>query len=678
MKRILIILCVLCLSVWKGEGAAYAKEDQAAANFSGDVAMLKKEENGYVMQVTVENSGEDFTGVVQVVFSGADTVNCAYNTEIALPAEGKKQFTVNITGTVADMTRGICALRFLDADGNVLQSIELKNVFGNMITEVPVGVLSEDFAALAYLEAKGETIDIRDGYYPVELKEMSGDTLKEELNGLVFLVIDRYDVSSLGKENIEAIQNWVKDGGWLMIGTGAYGQETLSGFDKDFLDLKMLSVSEPGEENFLSRNAYPNGYDYYAYTDDGIDFAEMAVADLDSRSNNGEYYESSENPSVCVFSGQGAVLVFYCALGDKELQKVSGSTVSSMYRELTYDYYGHFPDRYSEWDYIMPEALSLIDKINTNVDFTGLKGMILLYAVLVGPVLYLLLRRCKKPEWYWICAPVLGILFIGGVYVLGLGARVNEAKVYSVTAQEADGERTDTYLLAYHSGTKPWEIGLKKEYRTAGPGSRNSYYYGGYHPNTNDYFYVVSQGGDGLSVGVKPEENFDSGFFYAEGSGKSRGSLSGDDLESGREGMLSGTVTNGTDCDMSYIAVCFQDTIMVFSDVGAGETIDLQGDLKNRCVYANTAYSTDDLLYDMVSVYDYGTRSELGYEQDDMAALLIGLGAADREKPSGPGKGVILGVVRDYDKAAVGKCSEISYGCLYSYLGWEGGRNASN
>ena len=154
---------------------------------------------------------------------------------------------------------------------------------------------------------------------------------------------------------------------------------------------------------------------------------------------------------------------------------------------------------------------------------------------------------------------------------------------------------------------------------------------------------------------------------------------------------MGGKITNGTDCDMSYMAVWYQDNIMVFSDVKAGETIDLKGDIQNgRCVFNGTFYSVDDLLYDMVSVYSY--HADLGYEQDDMAALLIGMSVADRErtsapdqivivngaKPAEPDQAVIVGVVRDYDRVTEGKCSETSYGCLYSYAEMGGRQNASH
>lgn len=147
IKAAFTLLCVLGLLAGKERNTAYAKEEKPADMFTGDVAMLKQEHNGYVMQVTVGNSGADFTGTVQVIFAGFDSGNCAYQTQITLPSQGKKQFTINITDTAADTTRGgACALNFLDEKGEILQSIELGNVLEHTITETSAGVLSDDFA----------------------------------------------------------------------------------------------------------------------------------------------------------------------------------------------------------------------------------------------------------------------------------------------------------------------------------------------------------------------------------------------------------------------------------------------------------------------------------------------------------------------------------------------------
>ena len=375
MKAAFTLLCVLSLLAGKENNTVYAREERAAGTFTGDVAMLKQEDNGYVMQVTVGNSGADFTGTVQVIFAGFDYGNCAYQTQITLPSQGKKQFTVNITDTAADATRGgLCALNFLDEKGELLQSIEFGNVLEHAVTDGLVGVLSDDFAGLSFMEADGETIDIQGRVFPLRLLELNEGNLSEYLDGLYYLIIDQFDVSSLSDESIELIQDWVEDGGWLMVGTGEYAAQTLSGFDRNFLDVDIEGVSVPGEENVASVYAEPSGYSYSMYTNDGVDFTDMAIAELDYSMMGGSFYDSSDNPAVCGPVGNGGMAVYFCSFSDAELQKLSGYSVASIYEE--FNNFGYKYDEYSEWEYSRERALSFIDSINTNVDFTWLKVMI--------------------------------------------------------------------------------------------------------------------------------------------------------------------------------------------------------------------------------------------------------------------------------------------------------------
>lgn len=259
MTAALIFLFVFGLIWGKESYVAYADTPPAEGVFSGDVKVLKQEDGKYVVQVTVENSGEDFTGTVQAIF-GAGFDNCAYNTEITLPAQGKKQFTISVAERSVNTVYGLCGLNFIDETGEVIQSISLKDVFGNVRSGISVGILSDQYSDLTYMDADGEPFYIQGRNYPLSLVELDNDNLAGYLDGLYFLIIDRYNVSVLSEENIQAIQDWVSDGGWLILGTGAYAEQTLTGFGKDFIDVDLMDISEPGEENIASDNADKYGY----------------------------------------------------------------------------------------------------------------------------------------------------------------------------------------------------------------------------------------------------------------------------------------------------------------------------------------------------------------------------------------------------------------------------------
>lgn len=668
MAMLLMSLCMFSL-IWGGSGrVVLAGKDVSTEDgaFSGDVRVLKQEGDRYVIQVTVENRGEDFTGTAQVIF-GAGYDNCAYNTEITLPSQGKKQFTVTVPEGTVETVNGLCQLNFLDGEGVVEQSIFMRDVFQDILSGIPVGILSDHYSDLSFLDAGGELFYIRGINYPMELVELDNENLAGYLDGLYFLVIDQFNTSTLSNENIQAIQDWVRGGGWLIIGTGAYAEQTLSGFDEDFLDVEVRNVSEPGEENIAATNAVKYGY-YYAYTDEAdIDFSQMAIADLNYNKMYayGGAAESMEHPAVNCPMEDGAVALLYFSLGEKELQKLDPYRIQSMYQELMRCSNSYQNIRgSSDLEDVGRRALAFIDSRNSDVNFSWLKVLILIYVVLVGPALYLVLRKCKKREWYWVGAPALGILFIAGVFLFGRELRVKDTRVYSVTVQQAEGNQADTYLLAYHSGVDPWEVHLQDSYDVAGPGFIRNYYYSSSIATINDYHYVVGNGSEGLSVGLKPYENFENGFFYAGKKAESVGTFTGAGLKGIGIGNAEGTVTNDTGYDLAYMAVWSHTYVMVFSDVKAGETLDLQqADRDGRCIYEGSANYFYDLLYDMVGLY--GSRTE--YDQTDVAALLVGLGVAE-EHNSQPGTVVAVGVVKDFDKAVADQCREISYGCFYSYL----------
>ncbi len=671
-----MLFCVLALWAAAGNRMVYADEAAPADVFSGTVELLKQENSYYVMQVTVENKGEDFTGTVQLVFVSAGSYNCAYSTDIVLPSHGKKQFTVNVMEQAAETLRGVCRLNFLDEKGNALQSIQLNNVFGNAIPGISVGILSDNYSGLTFMDAGGEDFSLKGTNSPLELVELNADNLQGYLDGLYFLIIDQFNVFSLSEEKIQAIQDWVRGGGWLLIGTGAYAEQTLSGFDPDFFEADILGISEPGEDNTAQMNIDRSGY-YYSYTAAGVDFRKISIAELDVRTANGFVYESEQNPGFCMSAGGGMVMIFNISLGEGELQKLDTYAVRGMYEEPMYqsNSYQSFNGS-SDLAYAVRDALAFIDSSNTNLDLSLLEILIGVYVVLIGPVLYLVLRRGKKSEWYWIGVPALGLLFIAGVYLFGQGVRVNDTRVYSVTAQQADSNREMTYFLAYHSGVKPWDMILEDCYEAAGPGWIG--YYGGYNSPASEYFYTVRESQEGLRIGIKPHENFESGYLYAEGKAEGRGTIRGTGLkEVAVSGAIDGTVANDTDRDLAYLAVWNGSYIMAFSDVKAGESLDLQQAARDgRCVYEGMVPYYDNLMSEMTNRYWY--RSKRDYEEDDIAALIIGLGIADQAKPADESSVVLAGVIRDYRKTVADRCNETSYGCLYSYAEMEVAPDASN
>lgn len=661
MKRRLMaagIICFCLLSLLLGVDIQniYAGK---VGQFDGKVGILKEEETNYVLQVTVSNSGEDFEGTVRLVLQTENDGLCAFDMLMTLPAQGEKQYTLSVPMDNINQSRGSGSLIFLDQNSKTLQTITFKNLVSNTVNSVSVGVLSDSYDKLTYMDMGGNTFYLQNTDKPINLVQIDPKDIQSSLDGLYFLIIDQFDMSTLDQETIEAVENWVSSGGWLILGTGEMVDKTLGAFDADFIDMSYGSVSKRGQENEASVSV--NMGAYYMFEEAGIDFSNMAIADLMGGTYNA--YPTSNFPGWECSNGDGSVTILNFSLCEEEMQNANSDIVGSIYEETMYNAASYNTYMGQDNGYLGTNAFGVIDHENTTVDFTWLKILILIYVVMVGPVLYLILRGTKKREWYWIGVPVLGILFIGAVFFFGKNLRVNTTKVYSVSIQQADGKekgRVDTYYCAYHSGVKPWNITLMDNYEYGGIGFTNYSYSS---TTAEGYHYRVGYG-ENIELGLSPYTNFENGYLYAGGSAPGCGEITTKDLKL-TDAEQSGSVTNQTQYDFPYILLMSDNYIMVIPDVKAGETVDLEQASKDKRIYYEMATEyVDDLYYGLLGYYSGNTlESE---ENDILAALMISATQGRQMMGSGSNKIFVSGAVPDYTKTVKSKCSETSYGCLYT------------
>ena len=666
----LMLVCLIFLGVFADRANVYADQKQA---LSATVTMLKQEKD-CVVQVEAKNTGTDFTGKIRLVFSGTDNSSgCVFDQCLTLPQNGKKQYTLTIPYSDVSQTRGNGIVAFMDEKGKVVASEAFSSIFGKEKRGIAVGVLSDHYDALGWMSMSGQTYYLHGKEQNIYLTQVDPDTLQTQLEELYFLVIDSYKVSSLGKENIKAIEKWVKNGGWLLVGTGERVKDTLDGFASSFIPVSYGNVSKPGEENDAQKDMQLRNV-YMGF--EGMDFTQMSVAKLQSSDPN--VYMSDVYPGWVFASGDGAVGVCAISFGEKQLQKASSDLCYGIYDQVagySVSYSRYVNDE--EWGWNGKNAFGVVDHANTALDFSWLKVLIVIYVIAVGPVLYLLLRRMKKRDWYWLGVPVLGIVFIGIVFIGGKNLKLHETRAYSVTAQPADGKDTagiTTYYNAYHSGVKPWKVRLKDNYTYGGTGLSESYSMASSSSRAYaDRYHYMAEYDNDLSLGAKPQSNFENVYLFAAGTAKGCGSIDTQDLALTQQ-KQKGSITNNTSYDFPYLVCMSDDMVMVFSDVKAGETIAI--DQKTKKLLFSQQISYFDDVYSVLSE-DNMNGNTYSYKHKDMAAALyLGLCQIRRQNDVS-GAIVVEGVTADYPKTIQSKCSEVSFGCLYTIASQEVS-NASN
>ena len=134
-----------------------------------------------------------------------------------------------------------------------------------------------------------------------------------------------------------------------------------------------------GEENEVSKEMQQLG-SYSGFT--GIDFSQMPVANL--QRNNTNASESEAYPGWVYACGDGAVGVCAISFGEKQMQKASSDLCYGIYDQVagySMSYSQYVNDE--EWGWSGENAFGVIDHLNTALDFSWLKVLIVVYVIVV-------------------------------------------------------------------------------------------------------------------------------------------------------------------------------------------------------------------------------------------------------------------------------------------------------
>ncbi len=626
---------------------AYAKD----VDIEMDAWKLPVNEKTYDIQVSLENEGADWEGTVRLMVE--DYVKpTAYDTTISLPEGSKKQFVVQIPINSIDDSDGTVTVTLLDKKGEKCDEESYYRLLRDNSQMLNLGILSDDYSSLTYLDMGGEELYYYGESYPIKLTEINQENLVDSLDSLDFLVIDTYDTEALTDEEEKAIEDWNYDGGVLVFGTGQYGEDTLGGISYVADDVECVKVYKPGE---ISQSY------------DDLDMTQFHTAEL--YDHTGNYDEQYYWNCITRPFGDGAIgIVTYSFTEVAEADNSFYENIEQPYfvrnvldcisNEATIRYNYTSSDMGRDLSDYMGRCLHTMGSLNSTLSFGVLKFLVVAYVIFVGPILYIILRCIKKREAYWLAVPVTTVLATVLIFLTGRGFEVVNTKVYSVTTQNLNGADTaESYLYCFDADKDEWSLKLKEEYLHAGSFRNDNYYYG----DEDTYYHHVVKEGDRISVGIAPDSNFEDSYFQATREAENRGGIELNNVQGDLSGFT-GSITNTTDVDFQYYAVVMKDAICVYEGLNAGESVDLSQDVT---LYAE--YSRDDIWY--LYLYDFlEDRMREQESQNDikeMTALsALGVGVFDVYSRA-QGDLFVVGVTDQGDTVFDDECSEMAFGCYY-------------
>ncbi len=260
VKRILasVILSILML------GLVACKDSQADPN-RFDVKLKSGYGNSVEMgsyapfYVEITNNGTDFEGAVQLIIPGEEGKNTMYQKDIAIAAGGTK--TVELVGKIERITRQVKVNILNDKDAEIWSSLENCNTATDL-ENINVGILSDDYSALGYMDHKPLTANME---MTTAIYELTKDSMPSDWHALEMLdviVISDFSTDALSEAQINALGVWVNQGGLLMVGTGSTSNKTLAALNNRLFEVKVGELESYQTKYGLMVADYTYNYGY--------------------------------------------------------------------------------------------------------------------------------------------------------------------------------------------------------------------------------------------------------------------------------------------------------------------------------------------------------------------------------------------------------------------------------
>lgn len=572
------------------------------------------------LTVYVESLNEDFEGILRVIVPGEQYSRnaVAYEKDIMLTAGTEKVISTSVENVSA-----IAPLRveLENTAGKVVLTYDIA-LQGQVAETALVGILSDDFTALNYMD--GKTLNIGSYTGTTQVIELGKDNFPDQssaLEPLSYLVINSYDTSTLNEDQLNALKSWVKTGGILIIGTGSDCQQTLSGFQDGFVS-GSAGAAQSGE--LLLTDTPEESNTAVPFTEaDGIITISM---------NEGTPLEGVLTAPELIWtqtSGQGQIVMTAFNLGMEPVNswEVKGDMAKTLFEKSASGYsmerieqlnYGYYMDSWTLSNAL--DSLHVIQKPKMILFVI----LFIIFVILVGPGLYLILKAVDKRGWMWIMIPALSVIVTGGVFLFSRNMRIHEPQMASVTDfyydAQTEGRSQKAYIGIQVPNASRTDVALNDTLSNLSVVPGNNYnisLFGvsGNDENAYNYKTAVRELPEGYQIGIRNGVTFESAYFTADCTADSALS-EGSGLDTKIVNTISGikgSVTNNSGYDLTGVSVYTHNRMVMLGSMKAGETAEFD-------IADNKQFR---FSYDSISSITYNSSNPPSSEEEQLAAARL-------------------------------------------------------
>jgi hypothetical protein len=410
--------------------------------------------------VVLSNEGSDVEGeLVMPAGGGGGSPSDVYARQVVLPAHSRKAYFLYFppSGSSAG-SRLTVKLRA----GK--EEIASKNVSVTWLDvgERLYGIAGSDPSALGFL-ANVAPVGGKAMVARVELAALPPDPLAWE--GLDVLVLNDVDTTTLSAEQQEALATWVAQGGHLIVGGGTGAALTAAGV------ADLLPVTVGGTRSVSSLQALgeyvsaPLAIGPYAVAETVLRDGEVLIAQDDLILLARRTYGAGQVDFVAFDAGLNPFVNWDDAV--RLWEWIVGARATSAQRLAIRNGYSAFEAVNALPGRGLPSTLHIL-------------GFLLVYALLIGPINYVILHKLDRRELAWVTIPMLILGFSACAYVTGFQLRGFDVIVHRLSAvyvpQGSQIGRVNQLVGVFSPRRATYDIQLPGAQVRGMPGD---YYYGG-------------------------------------------------------------------------------------------------------------------------------------------------------------------------------------------------------
>lgn len=567
-----LILGLILLNPVFGYGKADT-EAKSGIEMSVSYGLNGNIKNGRNVPIRFEltnQSDQDFEGYLQVFLKMNAQSSLLYKKEILLNSKmGRKEaMSVPFVGDSSQFY-----VQVVDKEGNEAAGELIKLRSPRSSAELFIGILSDSPESLNY----GSGLKVMEGELSTRLITMDLEMITNrslDLNLLDILLIDDYDTENLSENQIQAVMEWVGNGGILLLGTGKELDRTLSAFKPWLEDVEF----SPESEIFLESDSY------------------YSSVPLESVYEEAIYRELSAQKGKPVFWSDEKALITNLPL-EKGIISLSGISfteievfarkapefMSSLIAAVTGK---------SRMQNIQQEALVGLYSVYWSVNYLVNSGntdlipnpifytiLIVLYIMLTGPCLYLWLKKNDKRQCYRKMVLAIAAGFSLLIYFLGTKTRFQEPFINYVTVKEIKDGHTDevSYLNLRAPFNEKYSASFQPSFKVS-PLVKEYYYYNtGEEDFTNYEAYTVAMElrEEGTIASIQNVPAFTPQLFQLQRR------IISDEIKQVEhninifEGQVKGKIKNNLGYDLEDAVILMEGQAIILGNLKEGQTIDL-------------------------------------------------------------------------------------------------------